>query len=639
MTGRRVSLSSDLLQAALALPEETTAPADLRGSIAAAIMVTPQRPAPVRARIAATFTLLPRPVRLAISALLLAALLVGLTAVGALLFPRPGVLGDSSTFRGDVARTGVVVGPGPGAKMSIGFRTTLGGQIVSSPAVVDRMAYIGATDGTFRAFDLDRGREAWTAEVNVAWSSPSVAGDLVIVGSEDRELVALDRHTGAFAWRVPLDAFAAGSPAIHDGRIYVATSSEQSRGRSIPGATGKIVAIDLASHEILWQEDLPGPSTRSIAAQDSILVVPTDVGIAVAFDTGTGRELWRFSTEAFTDTPVIGGDTVYLAGLDLEGTRGSLWAVDLMSGAKLWPHTRPSRQTIPAPVVHADSGVVHAGTVDGDVVALRAIVPAELERDFRAAGLTHLMAVSGANLAVVLAAGLWLAGVGGAGRRVLAVVGIVLVVLLVVVTRWEPSVLRAGVMAGLVLLGVATGRGPGGRRALCLAVVVLLLADPGLAGALGFQLSVAATAGVLWLGPAVARALPHRVPERVRRAAGMTLGAQATAVPALALALGPVSLAGLPANLLGLPLAGGPMLLGVIAAATAPVAPWAATLACRLADPFLLALISVARRAAALPGGSVTLAGPARAVPAVIVLLVVVAMLLRRRSPFCPGPS
>jgi competence protein ComEC len=119
----------------------------------------------------------------------------------------------------------------------------------------------------------------------------------------------------------------------------------------------------------------------------------------------------------------------------------------------------------------------------------------------------------------------------------------------------------------------------------------------------------------------------------------MTLGAQATAAPALALALGPVSLAGLPANLLGLPLAGGPMLLGVIAAATAPIAPWAATLACRLADPFLLALIAVARWAAGLPGGSVTLTGPARAVPAVLVLLVVVAVVARRRSPFCLGPS
>ncbi|HKQ00963.1 MAG TPA: ComEC/Rec2 family competence protein [Actinomycetes bacterium] len=277
-----------------------------------------------------------------------------------------------------------------------------------------------------------------------------------------------------------------------------------------------------------------------------------------------------------------------------------------------------------------------AGLLIGMALGDTSLLPAEVERDFRAAGLTHLMAVSGANLAVVLAAGLWLAGVVGVGRRGLAVVGILLVVVLVVVTRWEPSVLRAGVMAGLVLLGVATGRGPRGRRALSLAVVVLLLADPSLAGALGFQLSVVATAGVLWLGPATASALPDRIPERVRKGVGVTLGAQATAVPALALTFGSVSLAGLPANLLGLPLAGGPMLLGVVAAATAPVAPWAANLACRLADPFLFALIAVARWAAGLPGGSVALTGPARAAPVAVVLLGLLAVARRRRSPYLP---
>jgi competence protein ComEC len=78
------------------------------------------------------------------------------------------------------------------------------------------------------------------------------------------------------------------------------------------------------------------------------------------------------------------------------------------------------------------------------------------------------------------------------------------------------------------------------------------------------------------------------------------------------------------------------MLLGVVAAATAPVAPWAATLACRLADPFLLALIAVARWAAGLPGGSVTLTGPARAVPGVLVLLVVTAVVTRRRPQYLP---
>jgi competence protein ComEC len=279
-----------------------------------------------------------------------------------------------------------------------------------------------------------------------------------------------------------------------------------------------------------------------------------------------------------------------------------------------------------------------AGLLVGMALGDTSLLPPELDRDFRAAGLTHLMAVSGANVAVVLAAGLWLAGMAGAGRRSLAAIGIVLVVLLVVVTRWEPSVLRAGVMAGLVLLGVATGRGPGGRRALCLAVVVLLLADPGLAGALGFQLSVAATAGVLWFGPPAARTLPWWFPERARTAVGVTLGAQAAAAPALALTLGQASLAGLPANLLGLPLAGGPMLLGVIVAATAPVAPWVATVPCRLADPFLIALIAVARWAASLPAGSVTLDGPTRAAPAAAVALLVLAIAVRRCRRCAVGP-
>jgi hypothetical protein len=80
------------------------------------------------------------------------------------------------------------------------------------------------------------------------------------------------------------------------------------------------------------------------------------------------------------------------------------------------------------------------------------------------------------------------------------------------------------------------------------------------------------------------------------------------------------------------------MLLGVVAAAAAPVAPWVATLACRLADPFLAALIAVARWAAGLPGGSVTLTGPARAGPAAAVLLVLLVVVRRRRSPYLARP-
>ena len=271
-----------------------------------------------------------------------------------------------------------------------------------------------------------------------------------------------------------------------------------------------------------------------------------------------------------------------------------------------------------------------AGLLAGIALGDTSLLPADLDQAFTAAGLTHLVAVSGQNVGVVLAAGLGVAVALGARRPLLAVLGILLVVLFALLTRWEPSVLRASAMAVLALAGVATGRGPGGRRALCLAVLLLLLANPALAWSLGFRLSVAATAGVLWLGPTAGRVLPGRLPDVVRSATGITLGAQAGALPVLALAFGQVSLAGLAANLVALPLATAPMLLGVVAAASATVAPPLATLACRLADPFLAALVAVADRAAALPAASLTLSGPARLLPAVAVAACTV--LARRRA-------
>jgi competence protein ComEC len=272
-----------------------------------------------------------------------------------------------------------------------------------------------------------------------------------------------------------------------------------------------------------------------------------------------------------------------------------------------------------------------AGLLLGLALGDTSLEPASVDRAFTTAGLTHLTAVSGQNLAVVLAAGLGIAVAFRAGRPTLAVLGILLIVLFALLTRWEPSVLRASAMAVLALLGVATGRGPGGRRALCLAVALLLLSNPSLLWSLGFQLSVAATAGVLWIGPIATRALPERLPGAARQAVGISLGAQAGATPVLALAFGQVSVAGLAANLVAVPVATAPMLLGVVAATASAIPPLGAVavLACRLADPFLAALIAIAERTSTLPVASVAVSGPVRLLPCVVVLVGVVAA--RRR--------
>jgi competence protein ComEC len=178
---------------------------------------------------------------------------------------------------------------------------------------------------------------------------------------------------------------------------------------------------------------------------------------------------------------------------------------------------------------------------------------------FEASGLTHLLAVSGSNVGFVLAAAAVL--LRRAGMRWRVGVGLVVLGLFVLVTRAEPSVLRAGMMAAVALVAASTGRMAPGRRVLGISVLALLLVDPLLVHSIGFRLSVAATAGLLVLAGPIAEALPG--PRVVAVPLGVSLAAQLATAPILVALAGGVPLAALPANLLAGPAAGGVMVLGV----------------------------------------------------------------------------
>ncbi len=170
---------------------------------------------------------------------------------------------------------------------------------------------------------------------------------------------------------------------------------------------------------------------------------------------------------------------------------------------------------------------------------------------FRAVGLSHLLAVSGQNVAFVLAVmapgfrrlGWW--------PRILAT--IVLLVVFAVATRLEPSVLRATVTAGVSVVAFGTGARAAGVRALSLAVIALLTIDPFLASSVGFRLSVGASVGILVVGPVIAARLPGAGSGRMRwwrEPLSVTLGAQLGVTPLLVFLFGPVALVTVPANLL-----------------------------------------------------------------------------------------
>ncbi len=202
-----------------------------------------------------------------------------------------------------------------------------------------------------------------------------------------------------------------------------------------------------------------------------------------------------------------------------------------------------------------DDSALYSGLVIGDdrfqSDAQRAL--------FRAGGLTHLLAVSGQNVAFALAvAGPLLRRLRLQWRFALTVA---LLVVFAMATRFEPSVLRATVTAGIAAWAVVLGRRASGVRVMCLAVTGLIMVDPFLVDSVGFRLSVGASAAIILLGPPLRDRLPGPAP--LVEPLAVTLAAQVGVAPIMIATFGPVSLSTIPANLLAGPAAGAVMTWGL----------------------------------------------------------------------------
>ncbi len=301
------------------------------------------------------------------------------------------------------------------------------------------------------------------------------------------------------------------------------------------------------------------------------------------------------------------GSTVRLSGRLTSSRSGGLAGVIRVRG-------EPEIRGQPGWVATAAGGLRNAirDSVQDGRAAPRALLPALVDGDdagldtrtvaeFRASGLTHLTAVSGANLTLACGALLLLARWLGVRRHGLTAVAVLGILGFVVLARGEPSVVRAAAMGGAALIGLGRNGQGRGMRAWGIAVSGLVLFDPYLGVNLGFALSATATACILWLAPGWRDALCGWLPRWAAEAIAVPIAAQLGCTPLIAAISGQVSLVAVAANLLAAPVVAPATVLGLLAGVITLAS---ATLGAVVARPALWCcewLLFVAHRAAGLP--------------------------------------
>lgn len=280
--------------------------------------------------------------------------------------------------------------------------------------------------------------------------------------------------------------------------------------------------------------------------------------------------------------------------------------------------------------VPAPQGALARGMVLGQDGAL----PEDVREDFRATGLAHLVAASGANIVLLATLVLALGAVAGLGLTARLWLALALVAAYVPLAGAGPSIQRAAVMGAVGLVAALVGRPASRWYALLLAAALTLAWNPRAAADAGWQLSFAAVVSLLALVPLLrARLGSAGVPPALGDAVAITAAATLGTAPLIALHFERLSLVSLPANVLAAPAVAPVMWLGTIAGALGQIAPaLAAPVAAVNALP-LGYLTWLADRCAALPFAEVAVPSPGPLGVLAIYLAAGAAALVWRRLP------
>ncbi len=292
---------------------------------------------------------------------------------------------DSPGFRGNAEHPGVY-DTAPLAKFTqVKWKFKTRGLVVSSPAVVNGMLFVGSADHNLYAIDIATGTQKWIFKTGsgVA-SSPAVSSGIVYFTSYDGNFYAVDAATGQLRWKFqtvgehrytathlhgsqpaaeampdPFDVYLS-SPLVAQGAVFFGSGD------------GNVYSLHASDGSLNWKFHTNDVVHASPVIADGKLYIGSWDSYFYALDTATGRQLWRFKTGEdpnIHNQVGIQSSAVVADGLVYFGCRDSnLYALDASTGEKKWAYNNKGSWVIASPIIYqgnlyfatSDSGMFHA---------------------------------------------------------------------------------------------------------------------------------------------------------------------------------------------------------------------------------------------------------------------------------------
>ena len=297
-----------------------------------------------------------------------------------LALPLSVLAADATMFRGDPAHSGIYNSPAPRGLSNVKWKFKTGAKILSSPAVVGGVVYIGSADRSLYAVNAADGVQRWKFATHGAInSSPAVANGLVYVNSLDGTFYAVDAATGTKKWSYktdgerrftapgihgamprtemmadPYDVFLS-SPAVAAGVVYFGSGDNH------------VYALDAQSGELKWKFKTGDVVHASPAVSGGVVYIGSWDRNLYALDAKTGAMIWKFQTgddKTIYNQIGIASSASVVDGVIYFGCRdGHFYAVDAKTGKEKWKHNNNMGWVIASPAVR--DGLVYFPTSDG----------------------------------------------------------------------------------------------------------------------------------------------------------------------------------------------------------------------------------------------------------------------------------